>query len=339
MPQRWKHRPPGSNWGDFGPDDQKGRLNLLTPEKVLEGIAEVTEGISFCLSLPLDYPGGNAVNARRFPPQLRPTYLDGRPYYNMRWGDVVPGLTDVAADDVVVLHTQYSTQWDSLAHIGSVFDADGDGVPEPLYYNGFRAGEDVTGPEGENDSVAARALGIENMAETSVQGRGVMIDLFAHYGTKRAEVGMDALTRIMDEDGVTVEKGDMLLLHTGFAQVILDMNKEPDAEKLHAQCPVLDSRDPRLLEWVADSGVAIIAADNHAVEDARQSPDPGFKGARLPLHELCLFKLGIHLGELWYLTELANWLRDHSRSRFLLTAPPLRLTGAVGSPATPVATV
>jgi hypothetical protein len=59
----------------------------------------------------------------------------------------------------------------------------------------------------------------------------------------------------------------------------------------------------------------------------------------MPLHEHCLFKNGIHLGEMWYLTELARWLRSRSRSRFLLTAPPLRLPGAVGSPATPVATV
>ncbi|MGB3595516.1 MAG: cyclase family protein, partial [Pseudomonas neustonica] len=61
--------------------------------------------------------------------------------------------------------------------------------------------------------------------------------------------------------------------------------------------------------------------------------------AALPLHEHCLFKLGIHLGELWYLTELAEYLQAKGRSRFLLTAPPLRLPGAVGSPVTPVAMV
>jgi hypothetical protein len=47
----------------------------------------------------------------------------------------------------------------------------------------------------------------------------------------------------------------------------------------------------------------------------------------------------VHLGEIWHLTPLADWLRSHGRNRFLLTAPPLRLPGAVGSPATPVATV
>ncbi len=61
--------------------------------------------------------------------------------------------------------------------------------------------------------------------------------------------------------------------------------------------------------------------------------------ATLPLHEHCLFKLGVNLGELWHLTPLADWLRAHGRNRFLLTAPPLRLPGAVVSPTTPIATV
>ena len=47
----------------------------------------------------------------------------------------------------------------------------------------------------------------------------------------------------------------------------------------------------------------------------------------LPIHHLCLFKLGVPLGELWYLHELATWLREHERSRFLLTAPPAAAAG------------
>ena len=65
---RWTNRPEGSNWGDFGDDDQLGRVNLITPEKVRQGVAEVKEGRTFCLSLPLDYPGGNILNERRHPP-------------------------------------------------------------------------------------------------------------------------------------------------------------------------------------------------------------------------------------------------------------------------------
>ena len=78
MTNRWKQRPPGSNWGEFGPDDQRGRMNYVTPEKVLQGIAEVTEGRSFCLSLPLDFPGGNALNPRRLPPRQFATLRGGK---------------------------------------------------------------------------------------------------------------------------------------------------------------------------------------------------------------------------------------------------------------------
>jgi kynurenine formamidase len=105
---------------------------------------------------------------------------------------------------------------------------------------------------------------------------------------------------------------------------------------------VLDGHDQRLLEWIADSKLAAIAADNLAVERSSTlgiDPRMDHRGPQLPLHEHCLVKLGIHLGELWYLTELAEWLRQNQRNRFFLTAPPLKMPGAVGSPVTPVATV
>jgi kynurenine formamidase len=101
---------------------------------------------------------------------------------------------------------------------------------------------------------------------------------------------------------------------------------------------VLEGRDRRLLQWITDSGLAALIADNYAIEAHPASSHAGTCAA-LPLHEHCLFKLGVHLGEIWHLTPLADWLRAHRRNRFLLTAPPLRLPGAVGSPATPIATV
>jgi hypothetical protein len=345
---RWKRRPPGSNWGDFGPNDQRGRINLLTPEKVLQGIAEVKHGLTFCLSLPLDLPGGNGLNPRRFPPVLRPTLRNGAPNFVCDDGT----HSDVFCDDLTVMHLQYSTQWDSLAHVGSLFDADGDGRPERVFYNGFRGGEDIKGPtdpalagvpNGPGASTCnAGPLGIENMAEACVQGRGVMIDLHAHYGRERKIVGYEDLMQIMADDNVTVEPGDMVCLHTGFGEMLMEAGGNPDPHALHHSCPVLDGRDHEILQWVTETNLSVLIADNYAVEahPSRPSLTPGEDGcAALPLHEHCLFKLGVHLGEIWHLTPLATWLRANNRNRFLLTAPPLRLPGAVGSPATPVATV
>lgn len=345
--RRWVQRPPGSTWGDFGPDDQLGRLNLLTPEKVRQGVAEVRDGRSFCLSLPLDYPGGNVLNPNRHPPVLRPTLRQGRVNFNFRLADLVEGRTDVISDDLAILYLQYSTQWDGLAHVGSYFDADGDGLPEPVYYNGFRAGREVQGPAepadagpagaGAPSTSAAHALGIQAMAEKAVQGRAVLVDLHAHFGDGRTVVGYEQLARVLEADRVVVEPGDIVCFHTGFARLVLGMARQPTHEGVEQAASVLDGADEQLLRWITDSGVAAIAADNYAVEAYPARHRDGCCAA-LPLHEHCLFKLGVHLGELWWLTPLAEHLRAAGRNRFLLTAPPLRLPGAVASPVTPVAT-
>ncbi|OWT61744.1 cyclase family protein [Candidimonas nitroreducens] len=346
--RRWKRRPPGSNWGDFGADDQLGRMNLLTPEKVRQGLAEAREGKVFCLSLPLDFPGGSTVNPRRRPPLLQPTLRDGKPNINFPLSRLHCCHTDVISDDAVLLHTQYSTQWDGLAHVGAWFDANGDGRPEMMYYNGYRARADILGPmdysaqdetEIEGRPIGAKKLGIENMASTCVQGRGVMIDLAAHFDTQRHYVSYDELMRIMEADGVEVERGDMVCLRTGFDRYLLDCGRNPPARaQMDAIQVGLDGRDERLLQWITDSGLAALISDNIGVELFPARPVSGHAPGH-PLHQHCLFKLGIHLGELWLLSDLADWLRSAGRSRFLLTAPPLRLPGAIGSPATPVATV
>ncbi len=352
MPKRWTQRPPGSTWGDWGDDDELGRINLLTSEKVLQGVREVEAGRSFSLSLPLDFPGGTALNQRRHPPKISPTEdMNGKPgvFYNVRmsemadWGD--PKYVDVWADDVVTLSLQYSTQWDSLAHVGAEFDADGDGVEEAVYYNGYRAGVDLVGPQddaagdGGGHRAFAKHLGLEHMAYQGVQGRGVLVDLAHHIGDEWKGVNLATLQEIMAADSVVVEPGDMLLLHTGFATRVLEWDRKPDPRKLFTTASYLDARDEALLEWIADSQISALVADNYAVEGLLGKDRDPSRHSFLPIHHLCLFKLGVPLGEMWYLDELATWLREHGRSRFLLTAPPLRLPGAVGSPLTPVATV
>jgi len=315
---RWQRRPPGSNWGDFGPDDELGRLNLITSECVRAAALEVREGIRFCLSLPLDLPAGNYHDLQRKAPQLSPVVRNGRIKHNLHAN---PQHTDVYSDESVTLYTQFSTQWDALAHVGSMFDADNDGVAEVRHYNGFVGAPDVA-----------------RMARTGLQGRGVLLDLRRAFGDARRLVSYDDVMRTCDAQGVLIEAGDILCLHTGQSDVLLAQGANPHKRWLDDAFCHLDGCDERLLKWIDDSGIAAIAADNFAVEAV---PPARVEAGRAyeRLHELCLFKLGMPLGELWYLAELARWLEANSRTRFLLTAPPLRLPGAVGSPVTPVATV
>jgi kynurenine formamidase len=178
------------------------------------------------------------------------------------------------------------------------------------------------------------------MAKAGVQGRGVLVDIEAHFGRSGALIGYDELMEVMRRDQVQVETGDFLCVRTGFATALLEMKKKPDRKVLFETTSALDGRDARLLQWITDSGIVAIAADNYAVErlPARAPAEP-CRCASLPLHEHCLFKLGVYLGEMWFLGDLADWLRQQGRSGFFLSAPPLRLPGAVASPVTPIATV
>jgi kynurenine formamidase len=338
---RWNRRPPGSNWGDYGPDDELGKLNLLTPATRREALREASEGLCFSLSLPLDYPGGSDLVPSRRPPMIEASIrATGDVSYNYPFSRAEPWCCDITSDDRITIWTQYSTQWDSLAHWGQEFDADGDGVAEMVYYNGWRAGQDILGPD-DKGGPFARHLGLEHASKNCIQGRGVLVDLEREFGREPVLVGYDALMRVLDRQRTGIEPGDILCIYTGWADLVLGMNKQPDFGVLRASCASFDGRDKALLDWVARSGVVAICADNPGVEGMNyvKPIGPMHKQSKLPLHELCLFKQGILLGEMWHLGELATWMRAHDRSRFLLTAPPLRLPGTVGSPATPVATV
>ena len=177
------------------------------------------------------------------------------------------------------------------------------------------------------------------MAETGVQGRGVMIDLFHHVGLERVPVGYDQLMRIMEQDRVSVEDGDIMCLRTGYDRALLARYDDASAPFVADHSAGLDGHDERLLRWISDSGCAALVSDNESVEVLQGSVNPGGEGTHYPLHHLCLFKLGIPLGELFLLSDIADWLRAAGRYRFLFTAPPLRLPGAVGSPVTGVGTV
>lgn len=330
--KRWSRRPEGSTWGDFGPDDEIGRLNLITPAKILEAIGEVREGERFCLSLPLDLPGGK--NGGRGAPQLFATGGD-KPNMNRPMIESYCCVTDVLCDDGVTMALQYSTQWDGLCHMGYHFDADGDGVEEVVYYNGWRGGSDIR----QHGDGGALRLGIDKLAEAAIQTRGVMIDFHRHFGPARRAVSYEDLMLVLERDSIDVRPGDIICLHTGYGQTIVDMAGDPDLQVLRTLGAELDGMDKRLLQWVTDSGIAGIAADTPAVETFRRPREGDPHRALLPLHEHCLFKLGVQLGEYWWLTPLATALAERKRTAFLLTAPPLRLPGAVGSPVTPVATL
>lgn len=331
---RWSRRPEGSNWGDFGEDDQLGKLNLITTEVRLAALAEARTGKAFSLSLPLDLPGGPGLVDERKPPR-RGHQLFGEGVFNLAMDYLQPGCIDICNDDSFLIYPQFSTQWDALSHAGARFDADGDGIAEMVYYNGFAASDAVSADEG------AKLLGIDRQAEFPLQTAGVLVDIERFHKDAPVALNIDGLMRILDQQQSEVRAGDVLCLYTGFSREVRQLGQGFTRDAVHNRFAGLDGSDERLLQWITDSGIVAIAADNFSVEIMQHGADSlgCAGGVWMPLHHHCLFKQGILLGELWYLHELAMWLREAARSRFLLTAAPLNLPGAVGSPLTPIATV
>lgn len=154
----------------------------------------------------------------------------------------------------------------------------------------------------------AKHLGVENMAEHPIQGRAVMIDLDRHFGRSRQFIGMKQIREVIEKDKIEVRKGDFVLFHTGFGDMLMKAAGNPTKELLENTGAVLDGRDPELLQWVTDSGVVALISDNYAVEGfpARPPVDPSKPYPLLGLHQHCLFKLGVYLGEIWC---VFYWLR------------------------------
>ena len=354
MAKRWKQRPDGSTWGDWGDDDELGRINLLTPEKVLQGVREVQAGITFCLSLPLDFPGGTVLNQRRHPPRLAPTEdMEGTPdvFYNVHMSEMPdfgdPKYVDVWADDVVTLSLQYSTQWDSLAHVGAEFDADGDGVEEAVYYNGYRAGTDLVGPSDDaarrrqrppllRQAPRPRAHGVPRRAGPRRPRRSRAPPRPRLAGRRPRRRSQE----IMAADGVVVEPGDMLLLHTGFATKVLEWDRNPDPRKIftHVLLPRCARRrrcssgspTRRSRRWSPTTTRSRACSARTRTRAATRS----CRSTTCACSSSASRSASCGTSTSW-----PTWLREHGRSRFLLTAPPLRLPGIVGSPLTPIATV
>lgn len=90
--------PPGNAWGLWGPKDQLGTLNLITPARVSLAAQEIRSGVRISLDLHLDVPSHPSFSRRRFHHEI----LNKAPM--------------AMNDDEVFINTQSSTQWDGFRH-------------------------------------------------------------------------------------------------------------------------------------------------------------------------------------------------------------------------------
>ena len=293
------------NWGRWGPDDGRGTLNHIGPEALKRGAAAVTAGKMFGLGLNFDAKGPQ-MGGFRFNPQLYVTTLDkimnpAKPRARF-------------SDDVIHMPPQCATQWDALGH------AHYDGV----LYNGCKAC-DVLSVSG------ASRNGVEHLARPGILSRGVLLDIARLKGVDMLPgdhaISVADLREAVAHQGVTIEPGDIVLVRTGHIRhFVIDGDR---ARFNGAQAGLA----PECAGWLYDHSVAAVAADNVAVEQIGADTFAGEYG--LPMHMLCLRDMGMPLGEMWDLEALSTDCAADGRYAFLLSAPPLAITGAFGSPVNP----
>ncbi|HTC81667.1 MAG TPA: cyclase family protein, partial [Acidimicrobiia bacterium] len=218
------------------------------------------------------------------------------------WG---PAYTFGFADDVIVMPNQAGTQWDSLGHI----------FFEGKMYNGFDAGM-VSAKGAERCSIVATR-------ERFIM-RGVFLDVARHNGVEALEPGYAINPADLDAtaaaEGVEIRTGDCVIVRTG----LLGQRRGKWGDYCGGPAPGLSLHSA---PWLAEHEVAAIATDTWGCE-VRPNEIELFQ----PLHIVALVHMGLHFGEIWDLEPISADCAADGVYEFMLSAAPLPITGAVGSP-------
>lgn len=296
------------NWGKWGAKDQLGTLNYITSEKIIEASRLVRQGKVISLALPFDDKGPQTGAWGRVNP-VHTFVLTGT--------DAAAGKQEMphglgAADDFVSMFLQCGTQWDALAHI----------YDNAKMWNGYDAAL-VT-------SRGAQLNGIEHMASRIVT-RGVLLDIARFKGVEALKPGYpiseEDLTQCAAREKVKIGRGDAVLFRTG----------QLGHGKKHGWGTFAAGDAPGLsfytAGWLHRTEIASIASDTWGCE-VRPNELPG---AFQPLHQVMIPNIGLLVGEIFDMEALGEDCAADGVYEFMFVAPPLPITGAVGSPVNPQA--
>lgn len=284
-------------WGRWGEDDEIGAANLIGPSQVRDAVALVRTGQVISLA--------QKISDKLPVPEHRPGVMHfmGRDGGDYAAGAKRPGGFQFA-EDTVVLPLHLGTHIDALCHAWC----------DDHLFNGF-PGSTI------RSNTRALRCGVEKLPPLVT--RGVLLDIVALRGAvvpPGETIGVEELQRAASAIGVTLRDGDAVLIRTGWLESqdglrSVDFNTEPGIDVAGAL-------------WLAESGVAIVGADNFAIEVL---PFP--TGTVFPVHQRLIRDYGIPLIEGMKLQELA----EAGATEFLFVATALPIVGATGSPLAPVA--
>jgi kynurenine formamidase len=295
--------PAGAAWGVFGDDDEVGTINLLTPDRVVAATSSIRTGKVFALNLPINIPDP-------------PLFTRGKHTHTVK---IFPGAEFVLDDFLDNFYPQASSQWDALAH-----------VKHPVHgaYNGI--------PDIQMTGRGGTRLGIDNLARRGIAGRGVLADVARYYDrvgksinfTKAESIPLDDVKAALEDEGVELQAGDILLIRIGWTKFYLSASAQIKEElSKETVVPGIEGSE-RTARWLWDNHLAAVASDSPALEAL---PKPaGEEMEFLHFHMLAFF--GMPIGEMWNLEGLAEDCAADGNYDFFLTSAPLNIPGGVGSP-------
>ncbi|MGE0313451.1 MAG: cyclase family protein [Lautropia sp.] len=283
-------------WGKYGERDEAGALNRIGTAEVREAASLVRSGKVLSLAQPIS---PKMMIPKHRPPMQHFMSRDGGDYAA---GQRRPGGFQVA-DDTIVMALHSGTHLDALCHCWY----------DDTLYNGFSANE--------VKSRGATRLGMEKTGPIAT--RGLLLDFVALNGGPLADgtsIDVAHLQAAIRRSGAQPKPGDAVLLRTGWLEAQKGVAEvDFDAE------PGIDVSAALML---AEAGVALVGADNYAIEVLPFPKDTVF-----PVHQRLIRDYGVYLLEGLVLAPLAA----EGASTFLFVAAALPIAGATGSPVNPVA--
>jgi kynurenine formamidase len=304
-----------SNWGRWGPDDERGTLNHVGADEIVRAAALVRSGKVISMALPYDENGPQTGHLRRFNP-IHVMFRDG--------SDVIAGtsIRDFyggedkhfrGTDDLIIMPLQSGTQWDALSHV----------VFENRIYNGYGA-DQVSSWGARRNDVCTGASGMV--------GRGILLDLPRATGRDWLQdgevVGEEDLEAAAGRQGLQARRGDFVLVRTGAMTRARQQGSWGDYAGGPAPGLGLSAVD-----WIARHEIAAVATDTWGMEVRPNETADVLQ----PLHIILIAHMGLWVGEIFDLDALADECAGDGRYEFLFCGPPLPFTGAVGSPLNPIA--
>lgn len=294
-----------SNWGRWGPEDERGTLNYLTPDRVAAAARLVRSGRTVSMAIPINKVAG--------PDNPQPAY-----HFMSRMHDVPvseTGLSFAMCFLGMAAHGDCHTHIDALNHVAW----------KGMLYNGKPASL-LTSLGSAWGSIASYADGIV--------GRGVLLDAAAHRGVPWLEPG-DAVDRaeleaIEARQGVRLGEGDILVFRTGHdarRRALGAWSNDAPPEGEGKAGLAVDT-----VPWMHERRIAAFLPDG----DGETVPS-NCEGVPYPIHPLQLVSMGMCISDSLNLEELAAACREEGRWEFLVVGLPLRLPGATGSPWNPIA--